>query len=102
MLRAHGYHPEPATPADDPGGSSAAEGGLLLSEERALARPDQVATVLVHGGAPPCGLHLEEEDLETYFLRTIGQLPPTLQIQGERPRQAGLAGQLAEEGSRDA
>ncbi|GAA3624367.1 ABC transporter ATP-binding protein [Nonomuraea rosea] len=74
VLRAHGYHPTPATPA-----------GLLLTEERALSRPDQVATVLVHGGAPPTQLHLEEEDLESYFLRTIGQ-----------PRQAGLAGRPAE------
>ncbi|MFI7228371.1 ABC transporter ATP-binding protein [Nonomuraea angiospora] len=80
VLHAHGYHPAPAAP-----------GGLLLTDERALARPDQVATVLVHGGVPPTELHLEEEDLETYFLRTIRQTAPA-----EQP------GQIAEEGTRDA
>ncbi|MGW6502028.1 ABC transporter ATP-binding protein [Nonomuraea angiospora] len=80
VLHAHGYHPAPAAP-----------GGLLLTDERALARPDQVATVLVHGGVPPTELHLEEEDLETYFLRTIGQTAPA-----EQP------GQIAGEGTRDA
>ncbi|MGW2162033.1 ABC transporter ATP-binding protein [Nonomuraea sp. NPDC001699] len=60
LLRAHGYHPEPATPT-----------GLLLADPRALAEPEQVATVLVHGGVPPTELHLEEEDLEAFFLRTV-------------------------------
>ncbi|MEQ4724593.1 ABC transporter ATP-binding protein [Nonomuraea sp. B19D2] len=86
VLRAHGYHPAPAAPA-----------GLLLTDSRALARPDQVATVLVHGGAPPTELHLEEEDLETYFLRTIGQAAPATQ-----PDLAEGPGQFAEEGRRDA
>ncbi|MDH2430625.1 ABC transporter ATP-binding protein [Sphaerisporangium sp. TRM90804] len=61
VLRAHGYHPEPATPA-----------GLLLTDERALAQPERVATALVHGGVPPTDLHLQEEDLEAFFLRTVG------------------------------
>ncbi|MEU8250965.1 ABC transporter ATP-binding protein [Nonomuraea sp. NPDC048916] len=61
VLRAHGYHPEPAAPA-----------GLLLTDERALAQPERVATVLVLGGVPPAELHLEEEDLEAFFLRTVG------------------------------
>lgn len=65
VLRAHGYHLVPAVP-----------GGLLLTDEHALLRPDQVATVLVHAGAPPTELRLEEEDLETYFLRAIGQTTP--------------------------
>ncbi|KAB8191908.1 ATP-binding cassette domain-containing protein [Nonomuraea phyllanthi] len=59
VLRAHGYHPEPAPT------------GLLLADPRALAEPEQVAAVLVHGGAPPAELHLEEEDLEAFFLRTV-------------------------------
>ncbi|MFI9591285.1 ABC transporter ATP-binding protein [Nonomuraea sp. NPDC052265] len=60
LLRAHGYRPEPATPT-----------GLLLADPRALAEPEQVATVLVHGGVPPTELHPEEEDLEAFFLRTV-------------------------------
>lgn len=61
VLIAHGYHPQSATPA-----------GLLLTDPRALAAPEQVATVLVHGGVPPTDLHLHEEDLEAFFLRTVG------------------------------
>ncbi|MFI6541139.1 ABC transporter ATP-binding protein [Nonomuraea sp. NPDC050547] len=57
VLREHGYHPEP---------------GLLLTDQRALARPEQVATVLVKAGVPPTELHLVEEDLEAYFLRIVG------------------------------
>lgn len=57
VLREHGYHPGP---------------GLLLSDEHALARPDQVATILVEAGVPPTELHLVEEDLEAYFLRIVG------------------------------
>ncbi|MFI9848167.1 ABC transporter ATP-binding protein [Nonomuraea sp. NPDC051941] len=80
VLRAHGYHPAPAAPDE-----------LLLTDERALSWPDQVAAVLVHGGVPPTELRLEEEDLEAYFLRTIGQTAPA-----EQP------GQFAEEGTQDA
>jgi ABC-2 type transport system ATP-binding protein len=61
VLQAHGYHPGPA-----PGG------GLLLTDEHALARPEEVATLLVQTGVPPTKLLIEVEDLETYFLRTIG------------------------------
>jgi ABC-2 type transport system ATP-binding protein len=60
VLHTHDYHPSPA-----PGG------GLLLTDEHALARPEQVATVLVQAGVPPTKLLIEEEDLETYFLRII-------------------------------
>ncbi|MFF4623841.1 ABC transporter ATP-binding protein [Nonomuraea jabiensis] len=80
VLRTHGYHP-----------AAAGSGGLLLTDERALSRPDQIAAVLVHGGVPLTELRLEEEDLETYFLRTIGQTTPA-----EQP------GQFAEERTRDA
>ncbi|MFI9847622.1 ABC transporter ATP-binding protein [Nonomuraea sp. NPDC051941] len=66
VLRAHGYHPEPATPT-----------GLMLTDQRALTQPEQVATLLVHGGVPPTELHLHEEDLEAFFLRTVGSSPPT-------------------------
>jgi ABC-2 type transport system ATP-binding protein len=57
VLRDHGYHPEP---------------GLSLADERALARPDEVATTLVEAGVPPTELHRVEEDLEAYFLRIVG------------------------------
>lgn len=60
LLRAHGYRPEPAAPT-----------GLLLADPHALAEPEQVAALLVHGGVPPVELHLEEEDLEAFFLRTV-------------------------------
>ncbi|WP_347601499.1 ABC transporter ATP-binding protein [Acrocarpospora sp. B8E8] len=60
-LRAHGYHPHPAD-----------GGGLQLTDEHALTRPDQVATVLVHADVPPTRLVTVEEDLETYFLRIVG------------------------------
>ncbi|GAA0842470.1 ABC transporter ATP-binding protein [Streptosporangium amethystogenes subsp. fukuiense] len=57
VLRDHGYHPDP---------------GLQLSDERALTRPEEVATILVEAGVPPTELHLVEEDLEAYFLRIVG------------------------------
>lgn len=57
ILRDHGYHPGP---------------GLLLTDERALARPEEVATILVEAGVPPTELRLVEEDLEAYFLRIVG------------------------------
>ncbi|MFC5827259.1 ABC transporter ATP-binding protein [Nonomuraea insulae] len=62
VLHEHGYQPRPAP-----------DGGLHLIDERALARPEEVATVLVQAGVPPTKLLIEEEDLETYFLRIIGQ-----------------------------
>jgi ABC-2 type transport system ATP-binding protein len=45
---------------------------LVLTEERAVEHPDDVATVLVHAGCPPTRLAVEREDLETYFLRLVG------------------------------
>ncbi len=48
-------------------------GMLVLSEERAVAAPEQVATVLVKAGAPPSRLAVEQEDLEGYFLRLTGE-----------------------------
>ncbi|GAA1287455.1 multidrug ABC transporter ATPase [Planotetraspora silvatica] len=57
VLEAGGYNPGP---------------GLILTEERAIARPDEVATLLVHADVPPIKLIVEEEDLESYFLRMVG------------------------------
>ncbi|MEU4539859.1 ABC transporter ATP-binding protein [Streptosporangium sp. NPDC023825] len=57
VLRDHGYHPEP---------------GLLLADARALARPEEVATILIEAGVPLTELRPVEEDLEAYFLRIVG------------------------------
>jgi len=47
-------------------------GGLELREERAIARPDDVARLLVEAGVPPVMLAVREENLESFFLRSIG------------------------------
>jgi ABC-2 type transport system ATP-binding protein len=47
-------------------------GILEIKDEKAIAKPDVVATLMVHAGCPPTLLQVEEEDLESYFLRTIG------------------------------
>ncbi|WP_371786538.1 DUF998 domain-containing protein [Streptosporangium subroseum] len=57
VLRDHGYHPEP---------------GLLLADARALARPEEVAAILIEAGVPLTELRPVEEDLEAYFLRIVG------------------------------
>jgi ABC-2 type transport system ATP-binding protein len=46
---------------------------LLLDGEEALAHPEQVALRLVEAGQLPTHLAVEEEDLESYFLRLIGE-----------------------------
>jgi len=46
--------------------------GLSCQDERAVDAPDQVAVALVTAGCPPMRLAVEREDLETYFLRTVG------------------------------
>ena len=45
---------------------------LEIRNEDAIGKPDTIATILVNAGCPPTLLKVEEEDLETYFLRTIG------------------------------
>ena len=49
-----------------------AEGGVALTDRRAVDGPDEVATILVEAGCPPTRLVVEREDLETYFLRLVG------------------------------
>jgi ABC-2 type transport system ATP-binding protein len=51
------------------------ERGLVLHDERAVDAPEEVATLLVTAGCPPTRLVVEREDLETYFLRTVGAAP---------------------------
>jgi ABC-2 type transport system ATP-binding protein len=46
---------------------------LELRDESAIARPDDIATCLVIAGHAPLMLNIEQEDLEHYFLRLIGE-----------------------------
>lgn len=48
-------------------------GAITLQETAALQHPDEIATHLVHAGYAPTMLVTEQEDLEQYFLRLIGQ-----------------------------
>jgi ABC-2 type transport system ATP-binding protein len=48
------------------------EGTLETKNEYALDHPDEIASLLVRNGIPPTLLKVEEEDLESYFLRIIG------------------------------
>lgn len=45
---------------------------LELKNSEAIEKPDSIATIMVNAGCPPTLLKVEEEDLESYFLRTIG------------------------------
>lgn len=48
------------------------ENGLLESTNPEVVKnPGNIATILVNGGCPPTMLLVKEEDLESYFLRTI-------------------------------
>ncbi len=51
-----------------------AKGGFLeVGGKDAISRPEIVASLLVHDGNPPDMLKVDEEDLESYFLRVIGK-----------------------------
>lgn len=51
-----------------------AEGDFLeITSRDALDKPEKVAALLVHAGYPPAMLKVEEEDLESYFLRIINR-----------------------------
>ncbi len=45
---------------------------LEINDEKAISEPDVISSLLVNSGCPPTMLMVEEEDLETYFLRAIG------------------------------
>jgi len=49
-----------------------AEAHLEIMNAEAINKPDTIATLMVNAGCPPTLLKVEEEDLESYFLRTIG------------------------------
>jgi ABC-2 type transport system ATP-binding protein len=44
---------------------------IEIQDEAAIKNPDVIATILVNAGCPPTLLQVEEESLESYFLRTI-------------------------------
>jgi ABC-2 type transport system ATP-binding protein len=48
------------------------DGNLEVMDEKAINHPEHIATILVQAGLPPTLLKVEEEDLESYFLRIIG------------------------------
>lgn len=71
-LRAAGYTPEAGNEPDTGNEPDAGSGGaLILTDEAALRRPDDVATALVAAGHPPTGLTVTHDDLETHFLHLI-------------------------------
>jgi ABC-2 type transport system ATP-binding protein len=49
----------------------AGNGALELTDRRAVERPDEIARLLVRAGTPPITLKVEQDDLETHFLRLI-------------------------------
>jgi ABC-2 type transport system ATP-binding protein len=48
------------------------DGTLVLDQNTAIEHPESIATLLVQAGAPPTQLLVEEEELESYFLRLVG------------------------------
>lgn len=44
---------------------------LIITDERVIGHPEKIAEILVYSGCPPVLLMVEEEDLESYFLRSI-------------------------------
>jgi len=48
------------------------EGGIEVTDQSAIERPDEIATCLVDAGHPPTMLTLQQEELEQYFLRLVG------------------------------
>jgi ABC-2 type transport system ATP-binding protein len=67
-LAAAGYRVESAAAA-----ASAAADCLVLADPRASDRPEEVAALLAAAGLPPRRLVVVKEDLESYFLRVIGE-----------------------------
>ena len=44
---------------------------IVLTDSRAVGEPEAVAAVLVAAGCPPYRLAVEQDDLETFFLRVV-------------------------------
>ncbi|MFM9278043.1 ABC transporter ATP-binding protein [Paenibacillus jiagnxiensis] len=49
-------------------------GRLEVTSEYAIRHPEQIAQLLVHADLPPSLLKVEEESLESYFLRSVGMI----------------------------
>jgi ABC-2 type transport system ATP-binding protein len=47
------------------------EGIIEIKGEAAISNPEKISTLLVNSGFPPSMVKIEEEDLETFFLRVI-------------------------------
>ncbi len=54
--------------------SVSGSGIFEIFDDRAVDHPEEIASMLVHAGNPPRLLKVEEEDLETYFLKTVGRI----------------------------
>jgi ABC-2 type transport system ATP-binding protein len=52
----------------------AEDGFLEITSENAIIHPENVNSLLVNAGYLPTMLKVEEEDLESYFLRIIGEM----------------------------
>jgi len=50
------------------------DGMLQLSQPACIERPEDIASLLVQAGVPPTHLAVEEEELEQYFLRLVGDV----------------------------
>ncbi|GLZ28050.1 multidrug ABC transporter ATPase [Lentzea sp. NBRC 105346] len=61
VLRCAGFSPEPD-----------GDSGFRLTDDSAVRHPELVATALVAAGCPPTRLAVEQDDLETCFLRLVG------------------------------
>lgn len=48
------------------------DNSLEIQDEGSIKNPENIATLLVNNNIPPSLLNVVEEDLESYFLRTIG------------------------------
>jgi ABC-2 type transport system ATP-binding protein len=47
------------------------DGSICMKDDAAIDAPDRIASLLVHAGAPPSRMCVEEEALEDYFLRLV-------------------------------
>jgi ABC-2 type transport system ATP-binding protein len=50
-----------------------AEGEIEVAGAHGVDHPDDIAKLLVQAGCPPTLLHVEREDLESFFLRLVGE-----------------------------
>lgn len=46
-------------------------GTIEICESKAINKPEEITTLLVKSGLPPSSIYIDEENLESYFLRTI-------------------------------